>query len=135
MTRSKLLDLFAGFGLVAAILAVDVLGRRWHVDDSTRTFALGSLALMLWQVRGWFGANGQPPSPPSLLVLALVLAASLVRCASPALAPIPPSDIACVIGRGAAELRCVDDHDMRAEIDRCRADVRARIDCADGGAL
>lgn len=40
---------------------------------------------------------------------------------------------ACVSHRMASELGCVDQFSTRAEIDACRAEVKSRIDCVDGG--
>lgn len=59
-----------------------------------------------------------------------------IACASSS--PTPPvvaiAGAACVSHRLALELQCVDANSTRADIDACRATVRATVDCVDAGA-
>lgn len=62
--------------------------------------------------------------------LALLL---LAACGPRRPTPETIAGAACVSHRMASELGCVDQFSTRAEIDACRAEVKSRIDCVDGG--
>jgi hypothetical protein len=79
--------------------------------------------------------------PRGTVVIRATLAATLgavllaaLACGPSQGAPVTSAQTSCLARRIAQQAACVDRYETEAEMEACRADVRARFACSDGGA-